>query len=94
MFTKRNATLVEEINELKERERTLQEKIAAQQSAEHKKNAFIPMTQQLLDSYDILTTEEKNRIWKVLLEKVTYYRKPGAGKKDFEIHIYPRIPSE
>ena len=94
MFTKRNATLVEEINELKERETTLQEKIAVQQSAEHKKNAFIPMTQQLLDSYDILTTEEKNQVWKVLLEKVTYYRKPGAGKKDFEVHIYPRIPSE
>lgn len=94
MFTKRNSTLNTEINELKERELSLQEKIASQASIQHKENQFIPMTQQLLDSYDILTPEEKNRIWKVLLEKVSYYRKPGAGRKDFEVHLYPKIPTK
>lgn len=94
MFTKRNAALVEEIKELKEREEIIQKQIQEQVSVERSTRQLIPMTQQLLDSYDILTAEEKNKIWKVLLEKITYYRKPGAGKKDFEVHIYPKIPSK
>lgn len=92
MFTKRNSTLTEELGELKEREEALLKKVAEQEVTEIKKNEFIPMTQHLLDSYDVLTPGEKNRIWKVLLEKVTVYRKPGAGRNDFEVHLYPKIP--
>lgn len=92
MFTKRNATLTDEINELKEKETTLQSQLQKYVSDEKTINEFIPLTQGLLDSYDILESQEKNRIWKLLLEKVTYYRKPGAAKDDFEVHIYPKIP--
>lgn len=92
MFTKRNAALVEEITELKEKEKTLEGQLQQYVSDEKAINEFIPLTQGLLDSYDTLEPQEKNRIWKVLLEKVTYYRKPGASKDDFEVHIYPKIP--
>lgn len=90
LFTKRNAALTEEITTLKNKEETLRNEI----KVEVDKTKFIPMTQQLLDSYDSLTPAEKNKIWKLLLEKVTCYRKPGAGRDDFEVHIYPRIPTK
>ena len=39
--------------------------------------------------YDALTTEEKNRLWKLVLRKVTAYRTPD-GK--LSVHIYPKLP--
>ena len=30
---------------------------------------IIPTAQRILDNYDILTTTEKNRLWKLVLEK-------------------------
>ena len=30
---------------------------------------IIPTAQHILDNYDILTTEEKNHLWKLVLEK-------------------------
>ena len=43
----------------------------------------------LLRKYDALTTEEKNRLWKLVLRKVTAYRTPD-GK--LSVHIYPKLP--
>ena len=50
---------------------------------------IIPTTQHILDNYDALTTEEKNRLWKLVLRKVTAYRTPD-GK--LSVHIYPKLP--
>ena len=90
LFAKRNSALTEELTQLKKKEAELQKEV----KVEMKKEEFIPMAQNLLDSYDKLTAKEKNMVWKQLLEKVTYYRKPGAAQDDFEIHIYPRIPTK
>lgn len=90
LFTKRNSALDAELKELKAKQEKLQQEV----KDEVKKSNLIPMTQQLLDSYDLLTPAEKNKIWKLLLEKVTCYRKPGAGRDDFEVHLYPKIPTK
>jgi hypothetical protein len=42
-----------------------------------------------LGNYDILTTEEKNRLWKLLLKKATLYRTPAG---ELSVHIYPKLP--
>ena len=40
-------------------------------------------------NYDILTTEEKNRLWKLVLKKATLYRTPEG---ELSVHIYPKLP--
>ena len=89
MFTKRNLSLSQEIKQLQEAEADLMQK--ADDGAEANKAALdiIPTTQHILDNYDILTVEEKNRLWKLVLEKVTLYRTPQG---ELSVHIYPKVP--
>ena len=51
---------------------------------------FLPTTAHVLDYYDRMTPEEKNRLWKLLMEKITYYRNPEKPDS-IEIHLYPRL---
>ena len=37
---------------------------------------FLPATAHILDYYDRMTPEEKNRLWKLLMEKTTYHQNP------------------
>lgn len=90
LFTKRNATITAELAELKKKHAELKKETKDHMSQEE----FIPKAQQLLETYDTLTPLQKNKVWKSLLEKVTYYRAPNAGRDDFTVHIYPKIPSK
>ena len=89
MFTKRNAALSREIKNLQEAEVNLLRKKEADAEANQAALDIIPTTQHILDNYDALTTEEKNRLWKLVLRKVTAYRTP-YGK--LSVHIYPKLP--
>ena len=89
MFTKRNAALSREIKNLQEAEANLLRKKEADAEANQAALDIIPTTQHILDNYDALTTEEKNRLWKLVLRKVTAYRTPD-GK--LSVHIYPKLP--
>ena len=89
MFTKRNAALSREIKNLQEAEVNLLRKKEAGAEANQAALDIIPNTQHILDNYDALTTEEKNRLWKLVLRKVTAYRTPD-GK--LSVHIYPKLP--
>lgn len=44
---------------------------------------LIPTTQHILDSYDALTVEEKNGLWKLVMRRATIYREP-KGKCVFK----------
>lgn len=89
MFSKRNASLTKEIKNLQDSEADL----LRQQSGEKekKKNAsqLIPTTQHILENYDFLSVEEKNQLWKLVLEKVTVFR---SQEDELMIHIYPNLP--
>ena len=50
---------------------------------------IIPTAQHILDNYDILTIEEKNRLWKLVLKKITICRSPDD---DITIRIHPNLP--
>lgn len=50
---------------------------------------LIPQTEELLQSYNDMTPEEKNKLLKAILYKIEYKREPG-GK--IEIDLYPRLP--
>lgn len=90
MFQKRNEVLSTDIEKLQADEANLLERIQGQQDSQTAKSKYIPTVQHLLDSYDMLTPKQKNEIWKQVLEKITVVREKGA--KDFEVHLYPRIP--
>lgn len=89
MFTKRNAALTKEIKSLQEAEADLVLKKEAGTEAHQAALDIIPATQHILDNYDILTTEEKNCLWKLVLKKATLYRTPEG---ELSVHIYPKLP--
>ena len=88
MFTKRNAALSREIKNLQETEADLLRKKASGAEANQAVMDIIPTAQRILDNYDILTTTEKNRLWKLVLEKATLYRTPAG---ELSVHIYPKL---
>ena len=89
LFSKRNSALEKDIEKLKVDESDLLKMVEVQNTKEASKHIIIPTTQHLLDSYDHLMVEEKNMIWKEVLEKVTVYKSPAG---DLEVLIYPKLP--
>ena len=89
MFTKRNASLVKEINQLQIAEADL---LRQQNESSQKKQEtvqIIPTTQHILESYPILSPAEKNRLWKLVMKKATVYR---SQDDKLMVSIYPNLP--
>ena len=86
---KRNTALSREIKNLQKAEADLLRKKEAGAEADQAAMDIIPTAQHILDNYDILTTEEKNRLWKLVLKKATLYRTPAG---ELSVHIYPKLP--
>ena len=89
MFTKRNASLAKEIKQLQSAEADL---LRQQGERKQKKQAtvqIIPTAQHILDNYDTLTIAEKNRLWKLVMQKATVYRSPD---NELTVNIYPNLP--
>ena len=40
-------------------------------------------------AYRVFTTEEKNRLWKLVMKKATVYRSPDD---QISLHTYPNLP--
>ena len=89
MFTKRNASLTKEINQLQSAEADL---LRQQNESSQKKQEtvqIIPTTQHILESYPILSPAEKNRLWKLVMKKATVYR---SQDDKLTVNIYPNLP--
>ena len=89
MFTKRNDTLTREIHKVQAAENELLKKQGSQKDIHDVEKEIIPTTQHILDSYPELSVEEKNRLWKIVMERITAYRTPDG---EVSIHIYPKLP--
>ena len=74
MFNKRNTSLAQEIKKLQASEADLMEQRRGSDSQKKGALQIIPVTQHILDHYENFTTEEKNRLWKLVLKKATVYR--------------------
>lgn len=89
MFTKRNSSIANEIKKLQNAEADL---LSQQRTGMQKKDAatqIIPTTQHILENYSMLSTIEKNRLWKLVMKKATVYRSPD-GK--LAVNSYPNLP--
>ena len=89
MFTKRNLALAKEIKQLQESEEDLLKQKNADNQQETIHAQIMSATQHILESYPLLTVEEKNRLWKLVLKKATIYRSPND---EVVIRIYPNLP--
>lgn len=89
MFSKRNTALSKEIEQLRESETDLLRQKGEGNQRKRAAAELIPTTQHILDSYDALTVEEKNSLWKLVMRRATIYREPEG---EVHIHIYPNLP--
>ncbi len=89
MFTKRSNALSKEIKQLQSSEADLLRQRGEGNQKRQAAAEIIPTTQHILDSYSMLSTEEKNRLWKLVMKKATVYRTPEG---EMTIHIYPNLP--
>ena len=89
LFQKRQAKLTLAIEET-ERKKEEQQQLITHLEASQSTNAnLVPQTEELLDSYNEMTNEEKNSLLKEILEKIEYYK--GEDGKII-IDLYPRLP--
>lgn len=89
MFNKRNTSLSQVIKKLQASEADLMEQLRDSDSQKKGALQIIPATQHILDNYQHFTTEEKNRLWKLVLKKVTVYR---SQEDELSIQLYPNLP--
>ena len=89
MFTKRNTSLSKEIKQLQLAEADLILQQNEKNQKEQQVAQIIPTTQHILESDPLLEIEEKNRLWKLVLKRVTVYRSPDDK---LEVNIYPNLP--
>ena len=90
MFLKRNSLLQKEIKELQSGIEELEKICHNKDEYRQAQEIILPTTAHILDYYEQMTPEEKNRLWKLLMEKITYYRDPEKPDR-IEIHLYPRL---
>ena len=89
MFTKRNAALSKEIKQLQISEAELLRQQAEGNQKSQTTSQIIPVTQQILASYPILTPLEKNQLWKLVMKKATVYR---SQEDELTIRIHANLP--
>ena len=83
------ASMMKELRKLQVSEDDLLKQKESKSSTKSIEAEVIPTTQRILDSYPHLSVEEKNRLWKIVMKKITMYRTPEG---DFTLHIYPKLP--
>ena len=89
MFTKRNTSLSREITQLQHSETALLQQQSEGKQQKQATAQIIPTTQHILENYDSFSTEEQNRLWKLVMQKATVYRNQDG---ELTVHIYPKLP--
>ena len=89
LFRERREKLNVSIDQVKEKQisiRTILEKL---ETADSRQSKLIPQTEELLESYDNMTNQERNDLLKEILQRIEYQK--GADG-EIEIDLYPRLP--
>ena len=81
--------LAKEIKQLQESEDNLLKQKSEGKQKETAQTQIIPVAQHILESYPILSLEERDRLWKLVLKKATIYRSPD---NEVTIRIYTNLP--
>lgn len=97
VYKNRCKDIKDSINQLEHQIIECKQQLQNEQKLLDDKEVIIPKMEHILDVYYKLeSAEERNRLLKTVIEKVTYLKVKKALKKtddptDFEIHIFPKI---
>lgn len=89
LFKDRREKINTAISEVKDRRSRISNALVKLESSETCQTNLIPQTEQLLESYNQMTIQERNDLLKAILQKIEYQK--GADGK-IEIDLYPRLP--
>lgn len=97
VFLNRQKMNVDRKSELINEIETITDEIQFQELQSHHIHTFIPRCEDLLDKYEKLNTEQKNKALKLLIKEVTYKKternKKGDGRSTtFVLEVTPYIP--
>lgn len=76
---------------LQKKEAQLLQQVSEGKESTEVSNAIIPTAQHILDHDSNLAIVDKNKLWKIVLRKVTAYRTPEGALR---IPVYPNIPHD
>lgn len=91
VFQERRAKLGGEIAAVKDEVRQAEELLAGLEERSYQQSNLAPQTQRLLDSYEDMTPQERNKLLKEILYRVEYTKETSGP---IEIDIYPRLPKK
>ena len=89
VFQSRRAKLTLAMEAVEAQKEDIQIRLRHLEESQSSQANLIPQTEELLDSYDNMTNEERNELLKEILEKILYYKGPD---RKIEIDLYPRLP--
>lgn len=97
VFLKRSGLLEEKFCEINSHITTIQKELENEEHITVEQASIIPNSQYLINHYNYLSVENKNKMLHNLLEKVEYKKleksKKGCAEiPNFELHIYPKLP--
>lgn len=91
-YMERKETLSANISSLKNRISEIEEQKQSADMESQSIETLLPKMEYVIDSWDVLSTEELNELLKLVLKKVTYKKdkmQKGEHQKPLEINIYP-----
>jgi len=89
LFKERREKLDTSIQAEKEQRNRISTALEKLETAEASQSNLIPQTEELLESYESMTVQERNDLLKAILRKIEYQK--GADGK-IEIDLYPKLP--
>lgn len=89
VFKERREKLTNSIENIKVKKRDLSELMTKMEESDTIHSNLVPQTEKLLESYDVMSVDERNKILKEVLHKIVY-KKERDGK--ICIDLYPRLP--
>lgn len=90
-FLMRSKELANKLQELNNKLSELQDEYKQAETIQDRKATFIPKVRNVIETYQFGNIEQKNKLLKSVLVKVTYYREKNSEKDDFELILYPRL---
>lgn len=89
VFCARREKLTDALSEIRQRRQAAEETLARLETSKAAHSDLIPQTEALLESYEAMTSQERNALLKAILYRIEYAK--GVDGR-IEIDLYPRLP--
>lgn len=99
IFKQRSSTIEQQIAELEEKSEKLRNEQALSLERQQAQSEFAPAVKHLLEVYDEIDADEKNRLLRLIIERITYDKDKNGSYRNvspdcFTIGILPKLPKK